>query len=87
MMTRGEGVEVHRGIVEVGGWEEEGLFVIDTEMTGYDTVDEMNERGVELESLVAKTMMKKDSVCVESCVRLIMEMTQLLSKMSSLQGC
>jgi len=57
MMTRGEGVEVHHGIVEVGGWEEEDLFVIDLEMTGYDTVDEMNERGVELESLVAKTMM------------------------------
>ena len=60
-MTQEEGVEVHRGIVEVGGWEEEDLFVIDIEMTGYDTVDEMNERGVELESLVAKTMM----VCIK----------------------
>ena len=61
MMTREEDVEVHHGIVEVGGWEEEDLFVIDTEMTGYDMVDEMNEKGVELGSLVAKTMM----VCIK----------------------
>lgn len=59
MKIQGEGVEVHPGIVEVVGWEEEGVIVtvIDFEMTGHVMVDEMRERGVEFGSLVAETMM------------------------------
>lgn len=68
MMTQGEGVEVHPGIVEVGGWEEEDLFVIDIEMTGYDMVDETKEREAESESLVAETMM----VCNDAIICVIM---------------
>jgi len=86
MRTQGQGVEVHRGIAGEAGWEEEDLFVIDIEMTGYDTMYEMKERGVVQESPVAEIMMKKDSVCVVSCVHMIMAMIQSLSKMSSLQG-
>lgn len=57
MTIQGEGAEVHPGIVEVVGWEEEGFIVIDIVMTGHVIVDEMRERGVEFGSLVAETMM------------------------------
>lgn len=81
MMILGEGVAVPPGIEEVVEWGEDDTEMTDLEMTAQD-MGEKKEIEVVPESLVVEIMMKKDFACVENSAPSIMEMTQLLSRMS-----